>query len=401
MWTLLWLGVVGFIAVSMFWYFFKSPILEVLRWIRWGELGFVNLFDHKHDYCMVWLRLAHVTDARPTADVVGAAQGCFGQGFLGSLTPEDQLKYYTLTGTSIGAIEQFAGNYFKWPFIALFGWLGYYIIFKSPRNKFRVKHDLESFIKLQAEMWPVISPIVNFNPIHSSARNIGATVPDRLPLFAEALSPEEWVAWHRIPVTNKIADREATRRALLIQLGPRWTGLTGQPAHVRALFAAFAMKGAQQREESDDFLGQMALCWSPKGGFNPTGAVLAVVDKILRDPEQGGKALEIADQHAYRTTALLGTLRWARMMGGVLAPAQFVWLRAADRDLWYALNNLGRRSFHTEGAGALAHYMAEQNAKKPLPIPRIDTALVTLNQYLRDANVTIPRREGDAVRQTT
>ena len=46
----------------------------------------------------------------------------------------------------------------------------------------------------------------------------------------------------------------------------------------------------------------------------------------------------------------------------------------------------------------MAHYMAEQAAKKPLPIPRIDTAIVTLNQFLSDSekrSIPIPPREGD------
>jgi intracellular multiplication protein IcmP len=88
-------------------------------------------------------------------------------------------------------------------------------------------------------------------------------------------------------------------------------------------------------------------------------------------------------------------------MGGVLAPAQFLWLRGVDRNLWYALNNLGRRSFHSEGMGAMAHFMAEQAAKKPLPIPRVDTAIITLNQFLSDPekrSIPIPPREGDATK---
>ncbi len=94
---------------------------------------------------------------------------------------------------------------------------------------------------------------------------------------------------------------------------------------------------------------------------------------------------------------MVGALRYARFQGGVLAPAQFLWLRAVDRALWYPLNNLGRRSFHTEGAGAMAHFMAEQNAKKPLVVPRIDTAIITLNQYLaRPDALPIPDREGAA-----
>ena len=250
-------------------------------------------------------------------------------------------------------------------------------------------------------MWPVIAPIVNFNPIKTSARILGGLVPDKLPLFAEALSPEEWISWHRIVVTNNIPDREATRRAFVQQLGPRWNGIEMAPLYMQALFAAYALKGAQKREESDDFLGQIAVCWSEKGGLQLTPKIIKEIGRIIKDPELGGKAKAVAQQHAYRTTAMLAVLKWARSMGGVLAPAQFLWVRAVDRALWYPLNNMGRRSFHSEGAGAMAHFMAEQNAKKPLPIPRIDTAIITLNQYLATTGHPIPPREGDVAQSPT
>jgi intracellular multiplication protein IcmP len=186
-----------------------------------------------------------------------------------------------------------------------------------------------------------------------------------------------------------------------LQLGPRWNGTRDLPSYILALFAAFALKGVQKRDESDELLGKLSLAWSVGGGFRPSAELMNEVKRIIRNPEIGGKALEIADEHAYRTTAMLGVLRWARWMGGVLAPAQFLWLRGMDRTLWYALNNLGRRSFHIEGAGAIAHFMAEQSAKKPLPIARIDTAVVTLNMFLSNPErppMPIPPREGDGKR---
>jgi intracellular multiplication protein IcmP len=168
------------------------------------------------------------------------------------------------------------------------------------------------------------------------------------------------------------------------------------PDYIEGLLAAFALMGSQKRDESEGLLNQLSLSWTAQKGFKPSSELMSKIHKILKDPEVGGKALEIANLHAYRTTAVLDILRWARWMGGVLAPAYFLWLRGHDRTLWYALNNLGRRSFHSEGAGAIAHYMAEQNAKKPLPIPRIDTAIVTLNQYMSSPNAAaIPPREGD------
>lgn len=398
-WTLVLLVGVIVLAAALFWHLFRVPILEALRWIRYGELWMVSLFTHSQDKCLDWLRRA---PTRPVPSIppawIGITYDCFGSSTIAGLSSEQKADYYYLTGVSMGVIETKATNFIRWPASAAFAFIAYYSVFVSPRNKFRVKHNLETFIKMQSSMWPVISPIVKFNPIKSSARAPGDMVPDKLPMFAEALSPEEWVSYHRIPVTNGVVDREATRRALFIQLGPRWNGIENQPPYIRALWAAYALKGAQKREESDEFLGRLAMCWDEKTGFNMTPEVSAEVKKIFADPKMMDKPKEVAAEHAYRTTALLAVLRWARSMGGVLAPAQFLWLRGTDRNLWYALNNLGRRSFHAEGMGAMAHFMAEQAAKKPLPIPRVDTAVVTLNQFLADPekrSIPIPPREGD------
>ncbi len=165
---------------------------------------------------------------------------------------------------------------------------------------------------------------------------------------------------------------------------------------MQGLLAAFALKGAQKREESDEFLGKLALAWSPETGFKPEAELASEIKKILKDPKLGGRLVPAMDKFAWRTTAMLGALKWARDNGGVLAPAQFLWLRAEDRSLWYPLNNLGRRAFHSEGAGAMAHFMAEEAAKKPLPIPRVDTCIITLNTYLHDPEkrpIPIPANE--------
>lgn len=392
------------LTLVIFWHFFRGPILEGLRWLRLGELWIVGLFTHEQDACQQWLLQAHVGPPDLSVKMMKLANDCFGSADLMALPPQARGEYYSLTGYSMGEIERRAAHYLRWLLVAGFVSVAVYVFYFSPRNKFRTTHTVETFIQTQAKMWPVISPVVDFNPIKSSARIPGDMMPEKLPLFAEAMSPEEWLSWHRIPVTNGIVDREASRRALILQLGPRWTGIEGQAPYIQALFAAFALKGGQKREESDEFLGKIALCWNHKTGFRISPEVAAETKKILADTKLGGVAAHEAMKHAYRTTALLGVLRWARAMGGVLAPAQFLWLRGTDRTLWYALNNLGRRSYHAEGAGAIAHYMAEIAAKKPLPIPRVDTAIVTLNQFLADPNkrpLPIPPREGDNPREVS
>ncbi len=392
-WHLLFLIAILAVLVWLVWRFFGNEMMQFVRYVRLAEMYIISLFDSDARACLKWLRIAPVGNNVPTTNVYAAAIECYGAEGLRRLPPAEALKYYNVSPSSLSYVTTITKQYIRWIAVLICGGLGIYMMYFSPRNKFRTRHTLESLIKIQSKMWPVITPIVKFNPSKHSARAPGETITDKLPLFAEALSPEEWISYHRIPVVNGIPEREMVRRALLLQLGPRWSGIKNLPPYVLALFAAFALMGVQKRNESEELLGKLALCWTPESGFRITHEVAAEVKKIANDPNIGGEALKVANRYAYRTTAMLGVLRWARAMGGVLAPAYFLWLRGVDRALWYPLNNLGRRSFHTEGAGALAHYMAEEAAGKPLPIPRIDTAIVTINQYLAGRNVQIPPRE--------
>lgn len=399
--------VLGFAALT--WYFFRAELLEVQRWIRMAEIWLVAPFDSRVPDCFTWLRTAPVgtppprgSYVMPSPEAYKAALSCFHDYRPQTLDSVRAFEFYNVTPVSLGVISAMITHYLRWPVAVMCGLMGVYAVFFSIRNKFKTRHNMESFIRTQAAMWPVISPIVDFNPSKSSARTPGTMMPDKTPAFAEAFSPEEWLAYHRVPVVNGVPDTEAVRRAMTLQLGPRWRGFSDLPPHALALFAAFALKGAQQREASDELLGKLAKCWSLKNGLQLTPELVAEVKRIVNDPDVGGRALEVANKHAYRTTALLGVLKWARFMGGVLAPAQFLWLRAQERGLWYPLNNLGRRSFLTEGAGAMAHFMAEVAAQKPLLVPRLDTVDKAMKQYVAGnsrTTVVVPSREEPKARR--
>jgi len=387
------LAMVGLLC-WLVWHFFEPQFLEGIRYLRLVELAPFALVDHQAAYCMSWLWRAPVGLAVPTEAVYNATLGCFGVEAIKDLPINARPYYYNVTTDSLGFIGDYVGKYLRWLVLIACGWFAYYAGFVSKKNGFKTRHNLESFIKVQSQIWPVITPITNFSPTKHSARILGSEVPDKIPLFAEPFAPEEWLSFHRVPVVNGVPDREAVRRAFCLQLGPRWSSYTELPPYMQALAAAFALKGVQRREESDEFLGRISVCWSAEKGYRLTPELLSEIKSILKDPEVGGKALAIANKHAYRTTSMIGLLKWARFMGGVLAAAQFLWLRGVDRDLWYALNNQGRRSFHTEGAGSIAHFMAEEQAGKALPIPRMDTAIVTLNIYMGgDTPVQVPPRQ--------
>jgi len=249
--------------------------------------------------------------------------------------------------------------------------------------------NLDALIEKQSRIFPIILPFVKFNPSSQPPRPPGAPVPADLPLFAEALGPEEWVAFNSIPVPDGKLDEDAAARALGKQLGPRWKGTKGLAPHCQVMLAAFCLKSVRKRAQSDELMARLAACWSFEKGLQLSRdrRLLSDARKILSDKSISEKILAKCNQHAWQTTAMMRGLAEARAEGGVLAPAQFVWLRAHDRALWYPLNNLGRQSYHMEALGAMAHYKAEKMAQRPIPRPKILDAVGSIRDYVASDRV--------------
>jgi intracellular multiplication protein IcmP len=131
-------------------------------------------------------------------------------------------------------------------------------------------------------------------------------------------------------------------------------------------------------------MGRIARCWSHDKGLQlgKDPKLLKDAKKILRNKDLAYSVLKKCNQHAWETTAMLRGLLTAREEGGVLAPAQFVWLRGHDRNLWYALNGLGRNSSFTEALGSSAHFRAEKRAERPIPKPKIHDAVQSMIDYM-------------------
>lgn len=315
-------------------------------------------------------------------------------------TYSENINYQSMWGSVVIASKTTGNFYRKAVGVILIG-LAIIILFTHPYARFKNRHTLESLLRTQAISWPVITPFIKYNPATpDNQRAPGARVPLELPIFSEALYPEEWMAYHRIRIVNGVPDRDQIRRALLAQLGDRFDGLDNLPEHLYCLLAAFALKGARKRKECDDLLGEIAKCWTSEGGFKPSSAVKSTAARTLNDGKIVEPLLEVMNRHAYVATAFLATLAWARRQGGVLAPAQFVWLRGEHRDMWYPLNNMGRRAFHVEAAGAMAHYQAEVESSRALTMPRLDAAVVSIVQYISETRARIPEIEGGERDQT-
>lgn len=132
-------------------------------------------------------------------------------------------------------------------------------------------------------------------------------------------------------------------------------------------------------------VGRIAKCWTFEKGLqlSKDSRLLKDARATLKNRDISGPTLRKVNQHAFQTTAMLRALATAREEGGVMAPAQFVWLRGYDRTLWYPLNNLGRQAFHMEAFGAMAHFKAEKMTQRPIPRPKVEAAIDSISEYMK------------------
>lgn len=274
----------------------------------------------------------------------------------------------------------------RWFFAGIFIIMAIWVVFTGPTSRYRRTMGLEALMHEQAKMFPVIRPFLKFNPNKLPARPPGSVVPTELPMFAEALNPEEWIAVNEIEMKGNQIDRAAAEAALAKQLGPRWKGPNALPNELKVLLAAFCLKAARKRTESDDMLGHLMACWDHKGGMklSRNRSLLRQARKILRDKKLSEKVLLACNRHTYVSTALIRALDTARNDGGVLASSQFLWLRAHNRQLWYPLNNLGRDAYHIEALGVMAHYRSEKQLNRPIPRPNVAHAVEGIDDLMKD-----------------
>lgn len=359
-WTIM--LVIFAVIIWLFWYFFHHEVREMVRWIRYAEVWVISWFLDS-DYTVYWGKEINFHD-----NIERMTQ-----------YPKGKLVYKHLSFFNAMAMQPW-----KMPICTLLFAAAGWCMFMGPRTQYRRRFNLEGLIERQSSIFPVIAPFVKFNPSTQPTRPPGSPVPAELPLFAEALGPEEWLAYNRISIPDGKLDLEETEEAFIQQLGPRWKGPNAMEDYKQVLLAAFCMKAARKRAEADEMLGRLSRCWSFKNGLElrKDRKLFKLATSILKDKDLSGKTLAQVNQHAFETTALMKGLAFARSEGGVLSPSQFLWLRAHDRTLWYPLNNMGRQSFHMEALGAMAHFKAERLTQRPIPVAKVGDAVSTIVEYM-------------------
>ncbi|MGH1377968.1 MAG: type IV secretion system protein [Alphaproteobacteria bacterium] len=352
------------VLLWVFWFFWAVEIREMVRWIRYGEAWLVSWFLGS-DYQVPF----------------AGGEVAFHKYF--NMIPDYQKEQLEMKHLALfGAL---AMQPLKYVFVLITGAGALWCMFCGPNTQYRTRMSIENLIGAQSKVFPVISPFIKFNPSTQPPRPPGAPVPAELPLFAEALGPEEWLAFNSIQTPDGEIEKGSANQAFIEQLGKPWRGVKALDPYKQVLLAAFCLKASRQRAPADNMLGRLAQCWAMDNTLNLAKDAKLVKEAraVLQDKKLAGAALSQANRHAFETTAILRAMQYAREEGGVLAPAQFVWLRAYNRELWYPLNNLGRQSFHMEALGAMSHFKAEKLTQRPIPVPKVDGAVDTIQEYMK------------------
>jgi intracellular multiplication protein IcmP len=276
--------------------------------------------------------------------------------------------------------------FFRIPAAMVVGILAIFCLTRAAPSRFTRTLSLDRLMRVQAAVFRTTAPYVG--------RGLRPVTPaDGMPRPLDpALHVGEWVdRYARRPDGGY--DEGGTLRELTAQLGPVWRGPRKAAPHVRCLFAAFALQGIREREAALGLLGDIsaalprettAAACGPQAPLAVPEAIVAQADAILLRDDLA-RFVGIAARHGFTAPALMSLLCESRRRGGVLAPAQFNFLKLIDRQLWYALHSLGfpgedgapeqpMPNPRVEAVGARDHWAAECQAGRPLHVPSLDRA---------------------------
>jgi len=281
--------------------------------------------------------------------------------------------YESTTFGQVLWVSDLVGQWLKYPVIVVLLIFAYLLKFKHPGDQFRRIFTMKRLCSTEVALWPSITPIMD--------ENLTKTPLDQGP-WAMAMRPLDFCKEHKILQTSQDKVGKKTWEVnsseaegiFSQQLGPLWNGLERQPIHIQALAIIFVLRLQRNSKESKSLMSQISASAKKGGQLNMTGVKERVVDVAKSKPIRW-----LETRHAYRSTLMASLLEMARSEG-VLATAEFLWLKPLDRKMWYMLNSVGRQTATVEIAGAFAHWKTEMKVKRPLRTPAVLSAANALKE---------------------
>jgi intracellular multiplication protein IcmP len=343
---------------GLMWWKFKAQIVSAIFSIRLAEISLIEIFLDMVGDIASWLHL-------PQPDLASMERWT---DFMESADPE------RVTGSELYQISADVNAYFSVPVFIISVLLGSALFFYHSASMYNNIYNMKKLRYLQSSVYPQYMPIMNQNLIDTGLDEGHWRMSEQPMAWCKANNVlEEYTKDGKLCAR---VIREAAAGQFCLQMGPIWDArVDTQPPYVQALFAAFAAKAERDSVSSRKLLNQIAQSsLSTKLDFTGTRELLRkhISSKVV------GRA---AGPHAYVITMMASMLEAARL-DGVLATAEFIWLKAVDRRLWYMLNSVGRKTAFPEVAGPFAHWRVEKRLRRPLKVPVVDTAVNAMEEAI-------------------
>lgn len=279
-------------------------------------------------------------------------------------------------------ISTFIGQYMMYP-ICLLLLLMAVVMFKGHATmRFNKAYNMDTLVQQEKENYPQIAPVADLNLVEEDI-NKGPWAMSQNPMqFARSqkllkveLVADHKASWRSEGVAKATLIREKAMQAFASQLGPLWSGVNNLPPHTKALYAAFLARAEHDTDTCRGYLAKLAKSAS-KGTIDYTDT-----DAILKKYGNSKAAQKCQQKHAYVLTVMASMLVLARV-DGVLASADFLWIKPVDRRLWYTLSCVGRQVSVPEVSGIYAHWLAEKEMGRALTVPMVEEAVNALELAL-------------------
>jgi intracellular multiplication protein IcmP len=348
----LWIVVGLFVAGFLIWYLLKAYLVEGFFYVKLAEIWFLSIF-------------------------VGGLNATVGTIHYGLASPAD------VPFDSLVAVANKVGDYMLFPVLLILIVLAVLLYFRSAAVNFHHVYDMKSLAKAELPLWPQLTPVIDKNlveqhieqgawamsltPMQFAKKN--ELLKENMPVF------EEGQLRKKAKITVSVI-KEKAGQAFAMQLGPLWSGVEYLNPHTKALFAAFCARACGHAAQSREFLGSLARS-SGEGKLDFSGT-----EELLKYASDK-KVKIVIDRHAYVSTVMASILEFART-DGVLASADFLWLKPVDRRLWFLLNSIGRQTSPSEVGGPFAHWLAERELGRPIKTPMIEQAIIGLEEAIKE-----------------
>lgn len=349
--NLLWILGVIFVVSGLIWYLWSTQLKWFFIFVRKYEIAFLSYFIQ-------------------TENMGRAVKG------INMATPA------ALNWDYVSRISEYVGGYLMYPSIAILLILAILIFRSSATMRYTKVYNMDSLVHQEKSNWPQISPVADLDLLKQDI-NEGP--------WAMAMTPLQFVKHYKLVKLERVADKKAIWRTEGIiemtlnrerayqvfasQLGPLWAGVSYLPPHAKALYAAFLARIEHDTEACFHYLTKLSSS-AASGSIDYSDT-----EAYLKKYGQSKPAQFCQQRHAYVMTMMATMLELARV-DGVLASADFLWLKPVDRRLWYVLNTVGRQVAPAEIGGIFAHWLAEKHMGRGLTVPMVDEAVNGLEKAL-------------------